>query len=75
MNNVSEQAQQLVDLQSRVSFQEDAMQTMSEQLAWQAAELRKSNEQLQALNQKLNDLFSHLEEATGAPVDERPPHY
>ncbi|MCR6651593.1 MAG: SlyX family protein [Cellvibrionaceae bacterium] len=50
-------AEQIVDLQSRLLFQEDALQEMSAQMALQAQELQVARQHIQLLNQKLTDLF------------------
>lgn len=68
-------AEQIVDLQSRLLFQEDALQEMSGQMALQAQELQVARQHIQLLNQKLTDLFFQLEQRGAAQTDERPPHY
>jgi SlyX protein len=68
-------AEQIVDLQTRLLFQEDALQVMSGQMALQGQELQTLRQQVQILNQRLNDLFYQLEQRGGAPANERPPHY
>lgn len=68
-------AEQIADLQTRLAFQEDALQEMSNQIALQAQELQMARQQIQLLNQKLNELFNQLDQRAAAPADERPPHY
>ncbi len=68
-------AEQIADLQTRLAFQEDALQEMSNQMALQAQELQMARQQIQLLNQKLNELFNQLDQRAAAPADERPPHY
>ena len=68
-------AEQIADLQTRLAFQEDALQEMSNQMAVQAQELQMARQQIQLLNQKLNELFNQLDQRAAAPADERPPHY
>ncbi len=80
MTNYSERgqlttAEQIADLQTRLTFQEDTLQVMSGQMALQAQELHLARQQIQLLNQKLNELFYQLEQRSSAPTDERPPHY
>lgn len=70
-----ELTEQIHDLQTRLAFQEDALQIMSEQMALQAQELLLAREQMQVLNKKINDLFYQLEQRAEAPPNERPPHY
>lgn len=68
-------AEQIADLQTRLAFQEDALQEMSNQMALQAQELQMARQQIRLLNQKLNELFNQLDQRAAAPADERPPHY
>lgn len=63
-----------IDLQIRLAFQEDALQQMSQQMAWQGDELQKAQGHIQLLNQKLNSLLSALDDQNPI-VDQRPPHY
>lgn len=65
----------IVDLQTRVAFQEDALQVMSEQMAAQAAVLAVAQQHIQLLNQKLNDLTLDLDSRGQSSINERPPHY
>jgi SlyX protein len=66
---------QVIDLQSRLAFQEDALQDLSAQMATQAQELLLARQHIQLLNQKLNDLFLQLEQKAAGTLQERPPHY
>jgi len=66
---------QVIDLQSRLAFQEDALQALSGQMAVQAQELQLARQHIQMLNQKLNDLFLQLEQKSPDLLQERPPHY
>lgn len=66
---------QLVDLQSRVAFQEDTLQALNDQLVEQGALLQTQSLQIQLLNKKINDLVLQLENLEGPAKIERPPHY
>ena len=66
---------QIDDLQSRLAFQEDALQVMSGQMAEQANELLLAREHIQLLNQKLNELMAQMDVKSSEPLDECPPHY
>jgi SlyX protein len=66
---------QIDDLQSRVAFQEDALHIMSDQIAEQADDLRRTRDQIHLLNQKLNDLLAQIDNKPASPASERPPHY
>ena len=68
-------AAQVIDLQNRLTFQEDAFQEMSRQMALQAQALQAAQQHIQLLNQKINDLFFQLEQKTPDLIQERPPHY
>lgn len=74
VKNASLQAQ-IDDLQTRVAFQEDAIQIMSEQLAVQAESLHFAREHIHLLNQKMNEILVQAEDNTGSAQNERPPHY
>jgi SlyX protein len=69
---ISEEA--WIDLQMRLAFQEDALQQMSQQVAWQGDELKKAQGHIVHLNQKINDLLTSLDDQNPI-VDQRPPHY
>jgi SlyX protein len=66
---------QVIDLQSRLAFQEDVLQTLNAQIALQAQELQQAQQHIRLLNQKLNDLFLQLQQRAADPLQERPPHY
>lgn len=66
---------QVIDLQTRLAFQEDTLQTLSGQMAVQAQELQLARQQIRLLNQKLNELFLQLDPKAAQPLQERPPHY
>lgn len=70
-----ELSQQLVDLQSRVAFQEDTLQALNDQLVEQGAMLQTQSLHIQLLNKKINDLMQQLEHLDGPIKTERPPHY
>ncbi|WP_049721895.1 SlyX family protein [Gilvimarinus polysaccharolyticus] len=65
---------ELIELQSRLSFQEDTINELSNIVARQ-------DRQLQALTKQLSSLARKFDEATfdrdqgGSTADERPPHY
>lgn len=65
---------QIDDLQSRVAFQEETLQTMSDLVAGQAEELHLARQHIQLLNQKLNELLQG-DIKSSSQLDERPPHY
>lgn len=66
---------QVIDLQSRLAFQEDALQTLSGQMAQQSQDLQLARQHIQLLNQKLNDLLRQPDPSAMDSLQERPPHY
>lgn len=76
MTNSSATQAQIDELQSRVAFQDDALHTMSEQIAGQAEQVRLAHEHIRLLNQKLNEILAQADDPkSSSSVDERPPHY
>lgn len=69
---ISEEA--WVDVQMRLTFQEDTILQLSNQMAKQAEELHIAQGHIQLLNQKLNHLLATVDEQNPI-VDQRPPHY
>lgn len=74
MNNENLE-EQLIDLQSRVAYQEDTLQQLNAVIADQDAYIRALQVQMQALAKKLDDLSYSVEQRDSRPVDEKPPHY
>lgn len=74
MSEASRQ-EQIVDLQTRLSFQEDALQAMSQQMADQAEQLRIAQRHIRILNEKLNDLSLSTDQAKMIGAEPKPPHY
>lgn len=73
MNNKVED-EKIVDLQSRLAFQEDSIQSFSDQLTQQNRELERLQIQMRAMHKRMQEMSRQLEdrEETG---DEPPPHY
>lgn len=68
--------QQMMDLQSQLAFQEDAVRSLDEALAHQQQELLMLRRQLELLQQRQQDNAAHNEASlVGAPADDKPPHY
>lgn len=66
----------IADLQSRVAFQEDTLQTLNQVVAAQEANIMRLQQQLTILNKRINDVASSVEHNAGAPGEEAPPpHY
>lgn len=64
------------ELETRAAFQEDTLQSLSEQLAHQQGVLEQQQQMMQTLYRQLRDM-QDLAGAAGdsAPVQEIPPHY
>ncbi len=63
------------DLQSRVAFQEDAIQDLSLELIRQGGELERLRVLCKDVLQKNLELREQIEALASPPLDERPPHY
>ena len=68
--------QQMMELQSQLAFQEDAVRSLDEALAHQQQELLLLRRQLELLQQRQHDSPA-LGEAASASLsaNEKPPHY
>jgi SlyX protein len=68
--------QQMMELQSQLAFQEDAVRSLDEALAHQQQELLLLRRQLELLQQRQQDNTA-LNEAgsAGVPANDKPPHY
>ncbi len=68
-------SKEVEDLQSRLAFQEDLINTLSDQVAAQDRDLSRLQAQVRELNQKLKEIFMQIDQG-GSPQDnEPPPHY
>lgn len=65
---------QVIDLQSRVCFQEDAIQALNEVIARQAEQLVVAQEHIKLLNNKLNDILAVMDDGS-AKANVKPPHF
>jgi len=69
---------QMVELQTRVAFQEDTLLALNDVVAEQDAYIRALQLQVQSLSKKVDDLSQSIEQRDARGVgaaDERPPHY
>lgn len=79
MGNQYEQEQhqlrlQIEELETRLAFQEDTLNTLDQVVAAQDQLLSRQQMQLQMLAEKFKTMESRLDHPQ-AVVDERPPHY
>lgn len=68
----------MADLQSRMAFQDDTIQTLSDVMAEQQQQITRLEKALALHREKLLELMADLEQRSansGQAVDERPPHY
>lgn len=65
---------QLVDLQSRLAFQEDSIQSFSDQLMQQSKDLERLQIQVLSMHKRLQEMTRQLEDRE-QPDDSPPPHY
>lgn len=68
----------VADLQSRMAFQDDTIQTLSDVMAEQQQQITRLEKALELHREKLLELMADLEQRSvnaGQAVDERPPHY
>jgi SlyX protein len=68
--------QQMMELQSQLAFQEDAVRSLDEALAHQQQELLLLRRQLELLQQRQHDTAVLTEAVSaGLPANDKPPHY
>lgn len=75
MTDTSHLTQLLQDLQAQFAFQEDTVASLNEALASQQQEILSLREELRLLKLRLKEQGDALADMSGAPTDERPPHY
>ena len=66
---------QLEDLQMKVAYQEDTIQSLNDVMVGHSKSISRMNEQLQLLNQKLRQFEAGVDQSDTNTVEERPPHY
>lgn len=64
--------QRLIDLETRIAFQEDTIQALSDEIYRQQKELERLQQLSSLMLQRLQDVY---EGGSNGPVDEKPPHY
>ncbi|MEJ2416033.1 MAG: SlyX family protein [Exilibacterium sp.] len=65
----------VVDLQTRLTFQEDTLQHLNITIAKQDTVITELREQMRSLATKFKDLMSEVEQQHSSTYDDRPPHY
>ncbi len=66
---------QLIELQTRVAYQEDTLLQLNDVIARQDAELIQLRQQLRLIAQRLDELSRNPAQGDTDLADERPPHY
>ena len=72
---MNELQEQLIELQTRVAFQEDTLNQLNQVVAKQDQEILTLQQQLRLLAKRLEDALFVEEQGTAQPADDRPPHY
>ncbi len=77
MDRLAQLEEQLVELQSQVAFQEDAISELNGALARQQQDLVQLQHQWELLKAQYAELQGRLpqEGGAGSVLDEKPPHY
>lgn len=78
MNNINELEDQIVDLQTRLAYQEDTLNELNRVISSQDQQILSLQEQMRVLVGRFRDMAEAANSNPSAPaslVDERPPHY
>ena len=67
--------EQLIDLQTRVTYQEDLLEQLNLVIAQQDADIIQLKQQIRILAQRLEDILRTPIQEDGSLAEERPPHY
>lgn len=73
MNDLQDQ---MIELQTRVTFQEDILQQLNQVVTLQDQDIRQLQQQLKLLAKRLDDLlYNNQDQGVEKAENERPPHY
>ena len=76
MSEIEQLQDQLIDLQTRVSYQDDTLAQLNDVITEQDSIIRIMQKQMIALAKKYDEMNYAAEQGNaGNPTDERPPHY
>lgn len=70
-----EKNEQLIDLQTKFSFQEDHLQELNQVVTRQAQQIDSLQRQLKALHERLLEVIDGQQHLSAAETEEKPPHY
>jgi len=69
-------ADEWIEMQSKIAFQEDSMQQLNDIVAQQQQDILNLQGQMKELIKELNNVLGDLESGvSGQSANERPPHY
>lgn len=66
---------QIAELQTRLAFQEDTLNSLNDVISKQDTEICSLSEQVRALYRKIDDMTYDMEGTGNTNNQERPPHY
>ncbi len=75
MDDLKQIEQQLEELQTKVAFQDDAIEQLNEIITKQDSIIRKMEERFLLIGEKIQDMESQMPSKGFNPADELPPHY
>lgn len=67
--------EEFIDLQMRVTFQEDTLHQLNDVVSQQSTEILLLREQVRALAKRLEEFMRQPSQVESSVPDERPPHY
>ena len=67
--------EEFIDLQMRVTFQEDMLHQLNDVVSQQITEILLLREQVRALARRIEELMRQPSQTEGDIPEERPPHY
>ncbi len=72
---MSDFQEQLIDLQTRVAYQEDTLEQLNQVITQQDADIIQLKQQIRILAQRLEDSLRTQGQGGEQTPDDRPPHY
>jgi SlyX protein len=72
---MSDLEEQLIDVQTRIAYQEDTLAQLNEVITRQDAEIIQLKQQLRLLAQRIDEMQRNPSQAGDEITNERPPHY
>lgn len=78
LNDIKDLQEQVIDLQTRLAYQEDTLNELNEVVGKQDQLIMSLQEQMRVLVQRYRDMAEAANTNPSAPsnvLDERPPHY